>query len=216
MTPAIDHTERFHAAIRRLPLVAILRGIAPDEAVEVVGAVVEAGFTLVEVPLNSPRPIETVALLARAFPRVVVGAGTVLEAAQVDALHAAGAQLVVAPNFDAAVVRRARALGLACLPGVATPTEAFAALAAGATGLKLFPAEAIPASAVAALRAVLPLGTLLCPVGGITPQSMAAYRAAGAGGFGIGSALYKPGRGGAATGEAARIFVEAHARAGLS
>lgn len=215
MTTAPDPTERFHAAMRDMPLVAILRGIAPEESLDVVRTIADAGFTIVEVPLNSPRPLETIALLARTFAQLVIGAGTVLDAAQVDALHAAGAQLVVAPNFNAAVVRRARALGMACLPGVATPTEAFAALDAGATGLKLFPAEAIPPAAVAALRAVLPRGTLLLPVGGIAPHTMAPYRAAGAGGFGIGSALYQPGRSAAAVGAAAQAFVAAH-RAGAS
>lgn len=210
MKPATDHTDAFHAAMRKLPLVAILRGIPPGEAVETTQAIVDAGFTLVEVPLNSPQPLETVALLVRKFPGVVIGAGTVLEVAQVDALHAAGARLIVAPNFHAGVVRRARELGMACLPGVATPSEAFAALAAGATGLKLFPAEAIPPAAVAAMRAVLPPATLLLPVGGIAPHTMAAYRGAGADGFGIGSALYKPGKSAAAVGESARAFVAAH------
>jgi 2-dehydro-3-deoxyphosphogalactonate aldolase len=148
---------------------------------------------LIEVPLNSPDPIQSIALLAAHFPGALVGAGTVLTVQQVREVHAAGGQLVVAPNFDAAVVAEALKRDMVCLPGVMTPTEAFAALAAGAHGLKLFPAELITPQAVKALRAVLPSSTRLLPVGGITPDNMAAYHSAGANGFGIGSALYKPG-----------------------
>jgi 2-dehydro-3-deoxyphosphogalactonate aldolase len=133
----------------------------------------------------------------------------VLRRADVGPVQAAGGQLIVAPNFDARVVHEARDLGLACLPGVATPTEAFAALEAGATGLKLFPGEMIPPAAVKALRAVLPPGTLLLPVGGVTPGNAAAYRASGADGLGIGSALYKPGRAPADVAASARAFADA-------
>jgi len=185
--------EKFAGALRASPLVAILRGLDPDEAQAVGEALVTSGWKLIEVPLNSPDPLRSIALLAKAFPDALVGAGTVLQPEQVRQVHAAGGQLVVAPNFNAEVVREAARLGMVCLPGVLTATEAFAALAAGATGLKLFPAEMIPPAAVKALRAVLPAQTLLLPVGGIGAGNMAAYRAAGADGFGIGSSLYKPG-----------------------
>ena len=184
----------FEQALSALPLVAILRGITPAEAVPIGQVLVDAGFRLIEVPLNSPEPLKSIAALARAFPQAVIGAGTVLRRGDVGPVQGAGGRLVVAPNFNAEVVQEARDLGMACLPGVATPTEAFAALDAGASGLKLFPAETIPPSAVKALRAVLPPGTLLLPVGGITTGNIADYRAAGADGLGIGSALYKPGQ----------------------
>ena len=185
--------HRLAAALRELPLIAILRGITPAEAVPVGRALVEAGWALIEVPLNSPQPFDSIAALARALPQALVGAGTVLSASDVRAVADAGAGLVVAPNTDTAVIFEALQRGLVCLPGVATPTEAFAALAAGGHGLKLFPAESVTPAVLKALRAVLPTGTALLPVGGITPDNMAAYRAAGATGFGIGSALYKPG-----------------------
>ena len=204
----------FSVAVAALPLVAILRGITPAEVPAVAAALVEPGFRLIEVPLNSPQPLDSIASLA-ALPAVratgaVVGAGTVLTPAQVRDVHAAGATLVVAPNFEPAVLREALRLGLVCLPGVLTPTEALAALAAGASGLKLFPAEMAAPPAVKALRAVLPQGTLLLPVGGISPGNMAAYRAAGADGFGIGSALYRPGKPAAAVRADAAAFVAAH------
>jgi 2-dehydro-3-deoxyphosphogalactonate aldolase len=189
-----DLPGRFNQALAELPLIAILRGVAPKEVVPVAAALVGAGWSLIEVPLNSPQPLDSIAALAAAYPRALVGAGTVLSVEAVRNVHAAGGQMIVAPNFDASVVREARRLGLVCLPGVATPSEAFAALGAGATGLKLFPAEMISPSVVKALRAVLDAQARLLPVGGITPDNMAAYREAGASGFGIGSALYQPGR----------------------
>lgn len=190
MTPM----EKFAAAMSACPLVAILRGLHPDAAQPIGRALVQGGWTLIEVPLNSPLPLDSIRALARAHPEALVGAGTVLSIVQVREVHAAGGELVVSPNFNPEVVREAVRLGMACLPGVLSATEAFAALDAGAAGLKLFPAEMIPPSAVKALRAVLPPQALLLPVGGITTANMQAYRAAGADGLGIGSSLYKPGQ----------------------
>ena len=189
MTP---HDTWTHA-LNTLPLVAILRGLRPDEALAVGDALTASGWSLIEVPLNSPEPLTSIEALVQAFPLALVGAGTVLTTTQVRDVHAAGGRLIVSPNFNADVVREAVALGMVCLPGVMTATEAFAALAAGATGLKLFPAEMASPAVVKALRAVLPAEVPLLPVGGIGPGNMAAYRAAGASGFGIGSALFKPG-----------------------
>ena len=186
------HQKLAHA-LQTVPLVAILRGIKPAEALAVGQALLSTGWTLIEVPLNSPEPLVSIAALASAFPQALIGAGTVLSVDDVRNVHAAGGQLIVSPNFNPAVVREAVRLGLVCLPGVMTASEAFAALEAGATGLKIFPAEMITPSVVKALRAVLPADTVVMPVGGITTANMAPYFAAGASGFGIGSALYKPG-----------------------
>ncbi len=180
--------------LKDLPLIAILRGITPAEAVPVGQALAEAGFRIIEVPLNSPQPLHSIEALAKALgERCLVGAGTVMSGAQVDEVASAGGRLIVMPHGDGAVIRAAKAQGLYCAPGIATPTEGFAALAAGADALKLFPAELLGPPVVKALRAVFPADTLFLPVGGITPHNMAAYAAAGASGFGLGSALYKPG-----------------------
>jgi 2-dehydro-3-deoxyphosphogalactonate aldolase len=207
----MTNASLLEAALAACPLVAILRGITPAEAVPVGRVLVDAGFRVIEVPLNSPDPLASISAIAHAFPQAIVGAGTVLRRQQVGPVQAAGGRLVVAPNFDAAVVQESIDLDLACLPGVATPTEAFAALAAGATGIKLFPAELISPAVVKAMRAVLPADAWLLPVGGITPANMAAYRAAGANGFGIGSALYKPGMSVDEVARQARAFVDAAA-----
>lgn len=207
MTPS----EKFSSALTACPLVAILRGLTPADAPAIGDALVSTGWKLIEVPLNSPEPLRSIAALANAHPGALVGAGTVLTVQQVRDVHAAGGELVVSPNFNADVVREAVSLGMVCLPGVGTATEAFAALDAGAAGLKLFPAEMIPPAAVKALRAVLPPRALLLPVGGVTPANMAAYRAAGADGFGIGSALYKPGMPAAEVQRNARDFMAAWA-----
>lgn len=179
------------AAFRACPLVAILRGVKPNEVVAIGNVLVEAGFTMLEVPLNSPDPLRSIGLLADVFGgKALVGAGTVLSRGAVADVQAAGGRLIVMPHGDVAVIEEAKDRGLVCLPGVVTPTEAFAALAAGADGLKLFPAELIGPPAVKAMRAVLPAGVKLLAVGGIAPETMAAYRAAGASGFGLGGALY--------------------------
>lgn len=185
--------DRFRAVMRALPLVAILRGVKPAEAPAIGEVLVEAGFRLIEVPLNSPQPLDSIATLRRRFPDAVIGAGTVLTSAEVRDVASAGGELVVAPNFDRDVVEETVRLGLASLPGILTPTEAFAALKAGAHGLKLFPAELASPAVIKALLAVLPKGTPLIPVGGIGADNMVAWRAAGAAGFGLGSSLYKPG-----------------------
>ena len=185
--------QKFNTALSALPLIAILRGVTPAEALPIGQALVSAGWTLIEVPLNSPQPLDSIAAMVEAFPQAMVGAGTVLTPSDVRNVHAAGGQLIVSPNFNPAVVREAVRLGLVCLPGVMTATEAFAALDAGAAGLKMFPAEMATPAVIKALRAVLPASTVVLPVGGITPESMAAYLDAGANGFGIGSALYTPG-----------------------
>ena len=205
--------QKFEQALQTLPLVAILRGIAPSEALPVGQALHDAHWGLIEVPLNSPDPIQSIALLAAHFPQALVGAGTVLTVQQVREVHAAGGQLVVAPNFNPEVVQEALRRDMVCLPGVMTPTEAFAALAIGAHGLKLFPAELITPAAVKALRAVLPSSTRLLPVGGITIDNMIPYRSAGANGFGIGSALYKPGMTAQLVGVQAQRFAAAWAQA---
>ena len=185
--------QKFNTALSALPLIAILRGVTPAEALPIGQALVSTGWALIEVPLNSPQPLDSMAAMVGAFPQAMVGAGTVLTPNDVRNVHAAGGQLIISPNFNPAVVREAVRLGLVCLPGVMTATEAFAALDAGAAGLKMFPAEMATPAVIKALRAVLPASTVVLPVGGITPESMAAYLDAGANGFGIGSALYKPG-----------------------
>jgi 2-dehydro-3-deoxyphosphogalactonate aldolase len=195
--------------LNELPLIAILRGIRPAEMPAAADALMAAGFRILEVPLNSPQPLESIRHLA-GRAGLLSGAGTVLTAAEVEAVAAAGGRLVVAPNADGEVIAAAKRHGLTALPGVATPTEAFAALKAGADGLKMFPAELLPPKAIKAWRAVLPAGTLLLPVGGITPETMADYLAAGADGFGLGSALYKPGMAASELGERARGFVAAY------
>lgn len=177
-------------------IIAILRGIRPEEAVPCAEAIVAAGITTLEVPLNSPDPLASIGAMARAFqdrPGVVIGAGTVLRPAEVAAVAAAGGQIIVAPNCDPAVIAAGRAAGLAVWPGIFTPTEAFSALQAGASGLKLFPGAMAGPAGLKALRAVLPSGTQVYAVGGAEPANFAQWFAAGADGFGIGTALYQPG-----------------------
>ena len=180
--------------LQPLPLIAVLRGITPGEIEPVGDALADNGFRILEVPLNSPDAFDSIGRLARRFgERCLIGAGTVLEVAEVARVAAAGGMLIVMPHSDVAIVREAKRQGLVCVPGVATPTEAFAALGAGADGLKMFPAEQLSPAALKAWRAVLPRDVLVFPVGGIRPDNMASYWAVGADGFGTGSNLYTPG-----------------------
>ena len=193
----------------RLPLVAILRGVRPAEVVPIGEALVDAGFAIVEVPLNSPEPLESIRRLVVSLGTdVLVGAGTVMTPDEVRAIADVGGRIVVMPHSDSAVVRAAKAAGLYCTPGVATPTEGFAALSLGADALKLFPAELLTPAVLKAMRSVFPKTTRFLPVGGITPDNMAPYVAAGASGFGLGSALYKPGDTPDQVSVRARLFVE--------
>ncbi|NUB15460.1 2-dehydro-3-deoxy-6-phosphogalactonate aldolase [Azospirillum brasilense] len=204
---------RFDAAFSALPLVAILRGLTPAEAEGVAQTLYDSGFRMIEVPLNSPDPFESIAAVRRLLPRdALVGAGTVLAVEQVARLKEIGADLVVMPHADTAVIRAAKAAGLVSLPGIATPTEAFAALEAGADALKIFPADLVGPRIIKAMRAILPAGTRLLPVGGIAPDTMAPFLEAGVAGFGLGSALYAPGLSVAEVGVRADAFVAAWRR----
>jgi 2-dehydro-3-deoxyphosphogalactonate aldolase len=182
------------AWLARCPLVAILRGVQPAE-VESIGFVLErAGISIVEVPLNSPNPLESIAILSRCFGgRMLVGAGTVTKTSQVAEVAAVGGQLIVTPHADTAIVRAAKQAGLFAFPGFFNPTEAFALLDAGADAIKLFPAEVLGTPMLKAMLAVLPKGTMVIPVGGIDAQSIAPWMSAGALGLGVGSSIYKPG-----------------------
>lgn len=184
----------FEDCLARLPLVAILRGITPEEIAAAGEILTEAGFAMIEVPLNSPRPFDSIAHLARQYADTcLVGAGTVIDVADVDRVADAGGRLLVMPHADVAVIGRAVARGMVCLPGAATATEGFAALRAGAAAIKLFPAESLGMATLSAWRSVFPRATRFLPVGGITPDNIPAWRDAGAAGFGLGSALYRAG-----------------------
>lgn len=183
----------FDRALAANPLIAILRGLEPDRALDVAGVLVDAGFRIIEVPLNSPDPLRSIERIALKFgDNVIVGAGTVLTENDVSAVCNAGGQIIVAPNMNPKVGAQATSLDMKWCPGVLTPTEAFAALELGAAVLKIFPAELAPPKAISAMRAVLPKDALVAVVGGITPETMDEYRAAGADSFGLGSALFKP------------------------
>jgi len=194
----------------RCPLVAILRGVRPDEVEAIGDALVAESVATIEVPLNSPEPIESIRrLAARLGDRALVGAGTVLDPADCARIAAAGGRLVVTPHADPEVVRAAKASGMFAVPGFFTPAEAFALLKAGADALKLFPAEGASPAVVKALLAVLPKGTMILPVGGVDATNMAPWRAAGAAGFGLGSAIYRPGDSAATVTAKARALVAA-------
>ncbi|HTW28803.1 MAG TPA: 2-dehydro-3-deoxy-6-phosphogalactonate aldolase [Acetobacteraceae bacterium] len=180
--------------LARCPVVAILRGVRPDEVAAVATALEEAGVAIIEVPLNSPQPLDSIAILARTFgERLLIGAGTLTDPADVASVRDAGGRLIVTPHADPSIVRAAKQAGMIAVPGFFSPAEAFALLKAGADGIKLFPAEAASPSVLRALLAVLPRGTMVLPVGGVDADSMAAWHAAGAAGFGIGSSIYRAG-----------------------
>lgn len=201
-------------AMAHCGLIAILRGITPADAAATARELYAAGFRLIEVPLNSPEPFASIRAMRDALPAdCLVGAGTVLDPADVARVKDAGGEIIVMPHSDPAVIRATKAAGLASSPGVATPTEAYAALAAGADVLKMFPAEQLGPVVLKAWRAVLRQPVALVPVGGITPDNLSTYAQAGASGFGLGSALYKPGQTAAETGQRARDFVAAWQRA---
>jgi 2-dehydro-3-deoxyphosphogalactonate aldolase len=177
-----------------LPFVAILRGITPEEAIPISEVLYESDFRIIEVPLNSPKPFDSIAAIAKRFgSEALIGAGTVMTIDDVTRVRGAGCELIVMPHSDVNIIRAAKQRGMICTPGIATPTEGFAALAAGADGLKLFPAEMLTPKVVKALRAVFAKDTIMIPVGGISPDAMADFWSAGATGFGLGSALYRPG-----------------------
>ncbi|MEL7211876.1 MAG: 2-dehydro-3-deoxy-6-phosphogalactonate aldolase [Pseudomonadota bacterium] len=194
-------------------LIAILRGVTPDEAVTICGALIEAGIDWIEVPMNSPEPIKSIARMVNAFPDAVIGAGTVLTTSEVDAVAKVGGRLIVSPNCDADVIARTKEHGMQSWPGVFTPTEAFAALKAGADGLKLFPGDMAGTGGLKAMRAVLPKGTKVYAVGGAGPENFADWIAASADGFGLGSAIYKPGMSAEEVGARAADIVAAYDRA---
>lgn len=197
-------------SLRRTGLVAILRGVRSTEVAEIGAALFAAGFRIIEVPLGSPDALESIRILRAALPGAcLVGAGTVLSRAQVEEVRQAGGELIVMPHSDPEVIRAARAAHLAVVPGVATPTEALAALAAGADALKMFPAEFLGPAVLEAWRVVLPGDTPIVPVGGITPEKLAGYVAAGAAGAGLGAALYPPGASASDVAARASAFVEA-------
>ena len=205
MTPV----DRFHAYLGECPLVAIIRGVTPDDAEATAKAILEAGIRIIEVPLNSPDPMKSISILAQRFGDVaLIGAGTVLTTQQVGEVDEAGGALVVSPNVNADVIRATAAAGLVSCPGYFTPSEAFAALSAGATGLKLFPAEGASPAFLKGQRAVLPKEVPVLAVGGISPANMRPWLEAGASGFGLGSGLYKPGQSADETAEKARAYVE--------
>ncbi len=197
-------------AMQHCGLIAVLRGIRPDEVAAIGQTLYRAGFRVIEVPLNSPQPYESIRILrATLAADCVVGAGTVLSTAQVAEVKSAGGEIIVMPHSDLKVIAAAKQAAMVCAPGVATLTEAFAALAAGADALKMFPAEQLSPSVVKAWRAVMPSEVKLIPVGSITPAAMAPFVAAGASGFGLGSALYKPGLSATQVGQRADEFVAA-------
>ena len=202
--------ETLNAALAICPLVAILRGVRPDEVEAIGDAIIEAGFSMIEVPLNSPDPLVSIEKLARRYgPEVLVGAGTVLTTADVANVRDAGGSLIISPNVNLDVIRASAAAGMISLPGFYTPSEAFAALDAGATGLKLFPAEGASPAYLKAQRAVLPKDLPMLAVGGVTPGNLGEWMAAGAQGAGLGSALYKAGLDAGEVGQRARAFVAA-------
>jgi 2-dehydro-3-deoxyphosphogalactonate aldolase len=205
-----DYPARFRRAVAAMPVIAILRGVCPDEVVGIAQAIYDAGIRVIEVPLNSPDPFESIRRISAHFgDRAIVGAGTVLTVIDVEQCKEAGAQIIVSPNMNPDVIRAAVAAGMISAPGCLTPTEAFAALDAGAHAVKLFPGELVTAAAVKAMRAVLPADVIVLVVGGVAADNVANYRAAGASGFGIGGGIYRAGYTAEAAGKNASAFVAA-------
>lgn len=210
MSPELKHEDVLQASLSECPAVAILRGLIPEQSIDVAGIIFEAGIRIIEVPLNSPEPLKSISLLAEHFgDRALIGAGTVLDVESVEAVANAGGRVIVSPNTNRVVIEKSKALGLVSLPGCFTVSEAFEALSAGADALKLFPGEAITPSIIKALRAVLPRETRLMLVGGVSAQTMPDFLRAGIDGFGIGSWLFRPGRSIADIGERAVQIVAA-------
>ena len=204
---AVDDFRRYFA---ECPLIAIIRGVTPAEAGAIAGALYEGGIRIIEVPLNSPEPLESIRIIAGKFgDRALVGAGTVLDPSKVTEVAKAGGRLIVSPNTNTAVIEATVAAGMVSSPGYFTPSEAFDAIRAGAHSIKLFPAEAASPAVVKAQKAVLPKDIPLIVVGGVTPESIAIWLQAGADGFGLGGGLYKPGQDAPATLGKARAYVEA-------
>jgi len=206
----VSAIEEYDSHFAQCPLIAIIRGVTPDEAVDIGGALIEGGIRIIEVPLNSHEPLKSIERLASRFgEQVSVGAGTVLNPEQVQQVRDAGGRLIVSPNMSPAVIRATAEAGVVSCPGIFTPTEAFTALEAGAHTLKLFPAEAATPKVVKAMRAVLPRDVPLVVVGGVGPDSIPSWLEAGANGFGLGSGLYKPGQNAADTLTKARAYAAA-------
>lgn len=212
----ISNVSDFRKAFEKVPLIGILRGVKAEQAEEIATAAVEGGFRVIEIPLNSPEPFVSIGRIAHGLAgRAVIGAGTVLSAAEVESVAAAGGQIVVSPNIDQQVVAKTKALGLVSAPGIMTPSEAFAGIAAGADLLKLFPGELLPLNVISAFAAVLPRQIPLVLVGGVSVESMSAFAGSPISGFGIGSGLYKPGMAAAEVRERAQALVAASRRAGF-
>lgn len=196
------------------PLVAILRGVKPEETEAIVGVLIDAGMTAIEIPLNSPDPFRSIAMAVKQAPSgVLIGAGTVLTTADADRLNDVGGRLMVSPNVDTQVLARAHQYGMITMPGVFSPTEALLAARAGASSLKFFPASVLGASGIAAIRAVLPSGMMVAAVGGVSDQNFAEYIKGGVTAFGLGSSLYKPGMSAADVAARAKATIAAYDRA---
>jgi 2-dehydro-3-deoxyphosphogalactonate aldolase len=206
----VMHERRaLHEWLTRCPLIAILRGIETSEVDDVFSELFSAGIVIAEIPLNSPDPLASISRAAELFSgKMLVGAGTVTQVSEIEEVRAAGAKLIVSPHADAEIVREAKRLNLISVPGIGTATEAFAMVRAGADALKLFPADVMGTRMLTGLKAVLPKGTIMVPVGGVDEESIPAWRDAGAIGYGVGSALYKPGASVSQVGTKARRLLE--------
>jgi 2-dehydro-3-deoxyphosphogalactonate aldolase len=208
------HLNTLHAALTNVPLIAILRGITPYEVLEVATVLKQEGFNIIEVPLNSPKPYESIRVLAEHFGKeMLIGAGTVLSAAQVDKIHSVGAKLIVSPNVNTDVIRRTKQLRMCSVAGFFTVTEAFSAIEAGADAIKLFPADSIGPKNLKSMMTVFPSGIPVLPVGGVTSETIPLLLAAGASGFGLGSGLYRQGMSAAQVRQNAQRYVQSYKEA---